>query len=63
MLAVLEKAGYQAVAPGPNETRFGGIETRAEAALCADLAMALLPWNWRTVVAGRPEVKDGRHRL
>ena len=37
MIAAIEKAGYQAVAPGPDETRFGGIETRAEAALCADL--------------------------
>jgi L-fucose isomerase-like protein len=37
MLAAIEKAGYQAVAPGPEETRFGAVETRAEAALCADL--------------------------
>jgi L-fucose isomerase-like protein len=37
MIAAIEKAGYQAVAPGLDETRFGGIETRAEATLCADL--------------------------
>ena len=37
MIAAIEKAGYQAVAPGAEETRFGGVETRAEAALCADL--------------------------
>jgi L-fucose isomerase-like protein len=37
MLAAIEKAGYQAVAPGPEDTRFGAVETRAEAALCADL--------------------------
>ena len=37
MLAVLEKAGYQAVAPGPEDTKFGAVETRAESALCADL--------------------------
>jgi L-fucose isomerase-like protein len=37
MLAAIGKAGYQAVAPGPEETRFGAVETRAEAALCADL--------------------------
>jgi L-fucose isomerase-like protein len=37
MIAAIEKAGYQAVAPGPEDTRFGGIETRAESARCADL--------------------------
>jgi L-fucose isomerase-like protein len=37
MLAVLQKAGYQAVAPGPEETKFGAVETRAESACCADL--------------------------
>jgi L-fucose isomerase-like protein len=37
MLAVLEKAGYQAVAPGPEDTKFGAVETRAESARCADL--------------------------
>jgi L-fucose isomerase-like protein len=37
VLAVLEKAGYQAVAPGPEDTKFGAVETRAESARCADL--------------------------
>jgi len=37
MLAVLEKAGYQAVAPGPEDTKFGAVETRAESARCAAL--------------------------
>jgi L-fucose isomerase-like protein len=37
MLAAIEKAGYQAVAPGPEETKFGAVETRAESACCADL--------------------------
>jgi len=37
MLAVLEKAGYHAVAPGPEDTKFGAVETRAESARCADL--------------------------
>jgi L-fucose isomerase-like protein len=37
MLAALEKAGYQAVAPGPQDTKFGAVETRAESTCCADL--------------------------
>ena len=37
MLAALEKGGYGAVAVGPEETKFGAVETRAEAARCADL--------------------------
>src|SRR5579863_8514707 len=37
MIAVLEKAGYGVVAVGPEETKFGAVETRAEAARCADL--------------------------
>jgi L-fucose isomerase-like protein len=37
MLAVLEKAGYSAVAPTPQDTKYGAVETRAEAACCADL--------------------------
>jgi L-fucose isomerase-like protein len=37
MLAALEKAGYQAIAPGPEDTKFGAVETRAESACCADL--------------------------
>jgi len=27
MLAAIEKAGYQAVAPGPEETKFGAVES------------------------------------
>ena len=37
MIAAIEKAGYQAVVPGPEDTKFGAVETRAEAARCADL--------------------------
>jgi L-fucose isomerase-like protein len=37
MLAVLEKAGYGVVAPGPEETKYGAVETRADVHCCADL--------------------------
>jgi len=37
MIAVLEKAGYGVVAVGSDETKFGAVETRAEAARCAEL--------------------------
>jgi L-fucose isomerase-like protein len=37
MIGVLEKAGYGVVAVGPEETKFGAVETRAEAARCAEL--------------------------
>jgi L-fucose isomerase-like protein len=37
MLAVLARAGVTAVAPGPEETKFGAVETRAESRICADL--------------------------
>src|SRR5713226_5282486 len=37
MLAAIEKAGYDATAVGPEETKFGAVETRIEAARCADL--------------------------
>ncbi len=37
ILAALEKGGYGAVAVGADETKFGAIETRAEAACCAEL--------------------------
>ena len=37
MISVLERAGYGVVAVGPEETKHGAIETRAEAARCADL--------------------------
>jgi L-fucose isomerase-like protein len=37
MIAAIERAGYAAVALGPEETKFGAVETRAEAVRCADL--------------------------
>jgi L-fucose isomerase-like protein len=37
MIAAIEKAGYQAVVPGPEDTKFGAVETRAESARCAEL--------------------------
>src|SRR6202022_551747 len=37
MLAAIEKAGYGVVATGTEDTKFGAVETRAEAARCADL--------------------------
>ena len=37
MLAAVEKAGYRAVAVTAEETKFGAVETRAEAARCAEL--------------------------
>jgi len=37
MLAAIENRGYRAVAPEPEETKYGAVETRAEAARCADL--------------------------
>src|SRR5579885_3398771 len=37
MLAAIEKAGHRAIAVGPDETKFGAVETRAEAKRCADL--------------------------
>jgi len=37
MLAAIEKAGYRPVAVGADETKYGAVETRTEAARCADL--------------------------
>ncbi len=37
ILAAIEKAGYDATAVRPEETKFGAVETRIEAARCADL--------------------------
>jgi len=37
MLAAIKKAGYTAIAPSPEDTKFGAVETRAEASRCADL--------------------------
>src|SRR5215469_12047400 len=37
MLAALDKAGYDAVALGPEDSKFGAVETRPEARACAEL--------------------------
>src|SRR5438309_3796665 len=37
MIAAIEKAGYGVVTVGSEETKYGAIESRAEAARCADL--------------------------
>jgi L-fucose isomerase-like protein len=37
MLGVIEKAGHTPIAVGPDETKHGAVETRAEAARCAEL--------------------------
>jgi L-fucose isomerase-like protein len=37
MLAVLAKAGVRVIAPGPEETKHGAVETRAESSICANL--------------------------
>ena len=37
MITALKNAGYGVVAVGPEETKHGAVETRAEAARCADL--------------------------
>jgi L-fucose isomerase-like protein len=37
MIAAIEEAGHQAVAVTPEQTKHGAIESRAEAACCADL--------------------------
>jgi len=37
MIAVLQKAGHDVVAVGPEDTRYGAIESRAEAGCCAEL--------------------------
>src|ERR1051325_4769952 len=40
IIAVLEKAGHSAVCLTPQQTKFGAVETRAEAKACADLFRA-----------------------
>ncbi|HWB84300.1 MAG TPA: L-fucose/L-arabinose isomerase family protein [Bryobacteraceae bacterium] len=40
MLGAIAKAGFGAVAPGPEDTKYGAVETRAEARRCADLFRA-----------------------
>ncbi|HYW48649.1 MAG TPA: fucose isomerase [Bryobacteraceae bacterium] len=37
MIAAIQKAGFGVVAVGPEDTKHGAVEARAEAALCADL--------------------------
>src|ERR1700688_2361262 len=37
MIAAIEKSGHTVVAPGIQDTKFGAVESRAEAACCADL--------------------------
>ncbi len=37
MIAAIENAGHSVVAPGVQDTKFGAVETRAEAVCCADL--------------------------
>ncbi len=37
MVRVLEEAGYNVVVPGEEETKFGAVETRQEARVCAEL--------------------------
>jgi len=37
MIAAIEKAGFQVVTVGLNDTKYGAIESRNEAACCADL--------------------------
>ena len=37
MIAAIEKAGHTVVAPGVQDTKFGAVETRAEAGCCAEL--------------------------
>jgi L-fucose isomerase-like protein len=37
MIGVLEAAGHKVVVPGPEDTKFGAVESRAEALKCAEL--------------------------
>src|SRR6185436_8627493 len=40
MLGVLGKAGHQVIAPSPEDTKYGAVETREEAKKCAALFRA-----------------------
>jgi L-fucose isomerase-like protein len=40
MLAVLAKAGVNAIAPTPEQTKYGAVETREESRICAELFKA-----------------------
>src|SRR5215469_4734471 len=37
MIGAIQKAGYGVVAVGPEETKYGAVETRPEATRCAEL--------------------------
>jgi len=37
MIRVLEAAGVRVIAPGPEDTKYGAVETRAESRICAEL--------------------------
>ena len=37
MIVAIEKAGHSVVSPGTQDTKFGAVETRAEAGCCAEL--------------------------
>ncbi|HJY08498.1 MAG TPA: hypothetical protein VJ323_19415, partial [Bryobacteraceae bacterium] len=40
MIAVLEAAGVKVIAPSPNDSKFGAVETHEEARKCAQLFRA-----------------------
>ena len=40
MIAVLEKAGHKVIAPTPEDTKYGAVESRADAKKCAELFRA-----------------------
>ena len=40
MLAVLKTAGHSVIAPGPEDTKYGAIETREDVKKCAALFRA-----------------------
>jgi len=40
MIAALGQAGVRAIVPGPDQTKYGAVETHQEARLCADLFKA-----------------------
>ena len=40
MIAALRAAGHEAVAPGPEDTKYGAVETRQEAKKCAEIFRA-----------------------
>ena len=70
MIAAIEKAGYRVVAPGVQDTKFGAVETRAEATCCAELfkkqsdaidgVIVTLP-NFGDEQVLRPPLQECRH--